>query len=239
MGHETARRRSERGAGLSCAVIFAVMITITGCKQDQRVASITDSARAARDSVVRDSTARARQDSINRAQPGYIIDSIFPPEEELRRFRKAIGGDSAKRFTGGSTSKDALVRRFIEALVKRDTNDLRAMAVHAREYADLIYLGSPNSHPPYHQPPDFAWRQMQDPSTAGLTKLMHVVAGKPMQFIAAPCEPKVLHEGKVTRYTGCLVRFVNAAGDTVTKRYFGSIVERDGQFKFLSYTNDI
>jgi hypothetical protein len=34
------------------------------------------------------------------------------------------------------------------------------------------------------------------------------------------------------------VRVVGEKGDTATKRYFGSIIERGGQFKFLSYTND-
>lgn len=58
-----------------------------------------------------------------------------------------------------------------------------------------------------------------------------------MKYVRHACEPKVLHEGRNTRYTGCIITIVDAAGDTVTERYFGSIIERDGRCKFLSYTN--
>lgn len=194
-------------------------------------------ARAAQDSARADDIARARQDSINRAQPGYVIDSILPPEEEMRRFRAALGGDSAVALVGGASSRTELVRRFVGALAANDTAKLLTMAVRGREFADLYYPGSPYSHAPYKQPPSFAWRLIQDPSTAGLTKLLDRLGGKPMSFVSERCEPKVAVEGRVRRYTGCLVTVVTAAGDTATKRYFGSIVELNGQFKFLSYSN--
>ena len=70
-----------------------------------------------------------------------------------------------------------------------------------------------------------------------MTKLLQRLGGKPMSFVDERCDPKVLREGRTTRYVGCLVTVVTSAGDTATKRYFGSIVERDHVFKFLSYTN--
>lgn len=191
----------------------------------------------ARDSARADSASRARQDSINRAQPGYVVDSILPPEEDLRRFRAAFREDSATRFVGGEPSREALVRRFVLAVTSGDTTSLRAMAVHGREFADLYYPESPYSRPPYRQPVSFAWRTIQDPSSAGLSKLLRAVGGRPMAYLSHRCDPAVLHEGRTTRYAGCLVTLRDARGEVVTKRYFGSIVERDGQFKFLSYTN--
>ena len=193
--------------------------------------SPSDSARA-------DSVARARQDSTNRAQPGYVIDSILPPAEELRRFRAALPGDSASRLAGGESSRTALVRRFVRALAASDTADLRMMAVHGREFADLYYPDSPYSRPPYHQPPSLAWRLIQDPSTTGLTKLLRRLGGTRLSFVTERCDPRVVREGRTTRYVGCLVTVVTPSGDTASKRYFGSIIERDHQFKFLSYTND-
>ena len=112
------------------------------------------------------------------------------------------------------------------------------MAVHAREFSDVYYPASPYSHAPYRQPVSFTWRMIQDPSTVGLGKLLKLVGGKPLRFVGERCDPKVLHEGKVTRYAGCLVTLRDEKGDTVTKRYYGSIVEYGGQFKFLSYTSD-
>ena len=216
------------------AATLAACAVLSACQSDGREVA----ARTPADSLSADSITRARQDSINRLQPGYVIDSIHSPEEEMRRFRAAFPGDSATSLVGGSASRDALVRRFVRALAANDTADLRAMAVRGREFADLYYPDSPYSHPPYHQPPSFAWRMIQDPSGAGLTKLLQRLGGKPMSFVSQRCDPRPLREGRTTRYAGCLVRVVGENGDTATKRYFGSIIERAGQFKFLSYTND-
>jgi len=85
----------------------------------------------------------------------------------------------------------------------------------------------------------FAWRMIQDPSAAGFTQLLRRLGGHPMRFVSERCEPRVVREGQVERYTGCLVRIVDERGDSVTKRLFGSIVSYRGRYKFLSYTNDI
>jgi len=194
---------------------------------------------APRDSARADELLRARQDSINRTLPGYVVDSIFPVDEELRRFRKALGGDSAIVFNGGSPSREALVRRFVTALAASDTNEFRSMVVHGREFANLYYPASPYSRAPYHQPPQLAWSLIQNPSTDGLTKLLRTMGGKPITYVAHKCDPKVLHEGRITRYAGCLVRITDAKGDTTTRLMFGSIVELGGEYKFLSYTNKL
>jgi hypothetical protein len=78
---------------------------------------------------------------------------------------------------------------------------------------------------------------IQNPSTSGLTKLLRTWGGKPVTYVSHRCDPKVAQEGRVTRYAGCLVRLVDPRGDTTSRLMFGSIVARDGVFKFLSYTN--
>src|SRR5678815_1044414 len=87
--------------GLFIGALFACDTSNTAAG---RVASRTDSVRA-------DSIARARQDSINRASPGYVIDSVLPVEEELRRFRAAVGGTTAtEELRHASLSRADLVR---------------------------------------------------------------------------------------------------------------------------------
>lgn len=213
--------------------LVAAVTLVSGCDRSETVFAASTPA----DSATADSIARARQDSINRTLPGYVVDSILPVEEELRRFRAALPGDSATRFTGGSSSREALARRFVRALVANDTADLKAMVVRGREFADLYYPESPYTHPPFRQSPALAWSLIQNPSTSGLTRLIRRLGGKPMTYVSHSCDPKVLHEGHNTRYAGCVLTIVDAEGNTVTKRYFGSIVERDGQYKFMSYTN--
>jgi len=218
-------------------IIIAAALVAVGCSAGE--SPRTDSLAARRDSIRVDSLARARQDSINRASPGYLVDSLLPPEEEARRFRAAAPGDSATALVGGEASRDVLVRRFVRSLASSDTSALRSMVVTPREFVDIYYQGSLYATGPYHQPVSFAWRMIQNASDAGFRKLLARAAGQPLTFVWQRCEPRVLHEGPVDRYTGCLVRIVDSRGDSVTKRLFGSIVSYRGAFKFLSYANDM
>src|ERR1700754_1736356 len=100
------------------AAIALLSGAIAGCESAHSESVTT------RDSARADSVARARQDSINRAQPGYVIDSILPVEEELRRFRDAIGGAPVTALSGGSPSRDALARRVVAAVTANDTTEM-------------------------------------------------------------------------------------------------------------------
>ena len=216
---------------------LSAALVVAGCAPHDLAGE--DSLALRRDSVRADSIVLARQDSVIRASPGYVIDSLLTPEEEARRFRAALPGDSATAFEGGEASRDALVRRFVRSLATADTNDLRTMVVNGREFVDIYYPASPYASGPYHQSVGFAWRLIQDPSGAGFRRLIGRLAGHPMTFVWQRCEPTVLREGDVDRHTGCLVRIVDERGDSITRRLFGSIVSHRGRYKFLSYTNDM
>lgn len=184
-----------------------------------------------------DSIARARQDSINRAQPGYVIDSVRPVEEELRRFREAIGGQPARELKKGSPSREALVRRLVLAVVARDTADLRAMSLTAREFADLVYPSSRFTRPPYRQSPELAWMLVMNPSASGFSRLIARRGGQPFEYEGHTCNPEPERQGRNTFWSECQLRLRNAAGETTTQRWFGSIIERDGLFKIVSFSN--
>jgi hypothetical protein len=210
----------------SCRLFLA--IAVLACERGQTVTP--DSARA-------DSLARARHDSINRAQPGYIVDSVLPVEEELRRFRAAIGGTPATALANGSASRRALAERFVNAVARSDTNDIRAMTVTAREFADLVYPTSPFTHPPYRQPPGLVWMQITRPSETGLTRLIARRGGQAFRLEDVTCKDKPDRQGENTLWEDCTLRLVNPARENVTERWFGSIIERAGTFKLVSLTN--
>jgi hypothetical protein len=213
-------------------LLLAATITLAACDRAQTVKVAT---RTPADSIRDDSIARARQDSINRAQPGYIIDSVLPVEEEMRRFREAIGGAPVTALANGSSSRDALVRRLVTAVSKQDSADVRAMTVSIREFADLIYPTSANTRPPYRQPPGLVWMQISNPSHAG--RLMKRRGGVQFQYVDHTCKPAPDIQGENKLWTGCQLRVVGPERDTTTQRWFGTIVERGGTFKFLSLAN--
>src|SRR5262245_66450399 len=91
---------------------FISALAIVACSRDAVKSAAADSGRAdsiRTDSIRRDSIARARQDSINRAQPGYVIDSTLPVQEELRRFPEAVGGKPVTALCDSRHSRDELV----------------------------------------------------------------------------------------------------------------------------------
>lgn len=219
----------------SPAVILSAIAIAGGCspRSDQRelAAATPDSARA-------DSVARARQDAINRVQPGYIVDSILPVEEELRRFRLDVVGNGARTLRDGSSTREALVKRFVRALVVLDSADLEAMLLDPKEFADLVYPESPYTRPPYRQAPGLVWDQIQNPSRSGLTRLIRRLGGQPLRYDGHKCAAQPDRQGRNRIWIGCVVSLVDRSGDIRKNRLFGSIIERDGNFKFVSYANE-
>jgi len=79
---------------------------------------------------------------------------------------------------------------------------------------------------------------MSEGSTRGLGRLLRRYEGRPLDVVSQACEATPKREGPNTLWERCRVRHVRAPGDTVTERLFGSILERDGRFKFVGYAND-
>src|SRR4051812_12390606 len=96
---------SLAAVALSCA--------IAACDSAPGAGASTVLAKGATDSLRSDSIARSRQDSIDRAQPGYVVDSVLPVEEEMRRFRAAVGGSEVAAFRRASATRDELVARLV------------------------------------------------------------------------------------------------------------------------------
>jgi hypothetical protein len=213
-----------------CAAVLAV-VACAPSREEQAQGIAADSVRA-------DSINRARQDSINRASPGYVVDSILPVEEEIRRFRVATGGQPVTALAGGSGSREALARRFMTALAANDSTDLRAMVLNAREFADLVYPESPYTHPPYRQSPALVWNQIQNPSASGYTRLVRRLGKQPLRYLDHACDANPDRQGRNLIWTNCFVRLAGPNGDTTSHRLFGSIIQRDRKFKIVSYKNE-
>lgn len=185
-----------------------------------------------------DSVARAERDSMNRATPGYVVDSILPIAEELRRFREGLP-TRPTALASGKPSRHALARAFVAALAARDTTVLRQMVLTRSEFAYLVYPSSPYTKPPYRQSPGLAWMQISTASTAGYSRLVDRLGGQLLAFEGVSCEPTPERQGENTVWRRCVVRVVNARGDAIEARLFGDILERSGSFKFVSYANDM
>lgn len=217
---------------LSTAILLAVALPLASCSGDVHNAAASVMA----DSARRDAIRLAREDSIRRHRPGYIIDSALSPEEALRRFRANISVVPSA-LVGGAASRETLVRRFARALQARDTIALRNMLLSRAEFAYLVYPSSRYTRPPYQQPPGIVWYQYTVSSDKGLTRLLSHVGGQPLNVIGVDCPAPPDTEGENRFWRACHARRVRAPGDTILDDLFGTIIERDGRMKFVSYAN--
>ncbi|MFN8571149.1 MAG: hypothetical protein U0132_03770 [Gemmatimonadaceae bacterium] len=202
------------------------------------VPSVTASRPDSLPSALRDSLARARQDSINRSQPGYVVDSIRPLAEEIRRFRE-LAGTPTSAFEGGTRSQRELIQAFAIALEQSDSSALNRLTISMREFAYLVYPSSPYVKAPYRQPPGLLWRTIAGPSVVGRARLLHRMGGHPLSLSGLSCDTAAERQGDNVLHPNCRVDIKQPDGAIVRRRLFGSIIERHGRFKFISLQNDI
>ena len=161
------------------------------------------------------------------------VDSVVPREVSIERFRQ--GTRQVTSFTGGAKSRDALVKAWVKAIEAADTVALKKMLINRDEFAWLYYPTASQGLPPYDLTPSLLWFMTDGQTTKGLRRLLEERAGKPLHFIGYSCDPKPTAEGENTVWGPCEIRQLRAPGDTVQERLFGLLVERGGEWKFLSY----
>ena len=170
-------------------------------------------------------------------KPGDKIDSILPMPEYLRRFRQGLSEPAG--LTGGATSRNELARRFLAAVTARDTAAFAALVVNRAEFAWLVFPQHRYHNPPYELDPEVFWLQVTAGSAKGLHRTLERYSGARLAMINIDCERDTLQltSGPARLWSSCAVRY-HVGDSTETRKLFGSIVERDGRMKLLSFAND-
>lgn len=167
-----------------------------------------------------------------------VVDSAISPWETLRRFR--VGLDSVARLdSDAAPSRDVLVSRFIDAVAARDTAALRRLRLSRAEFAYLYYPATPYTRPPYETAPGILWQLMSERSGSGMRRAVARVGGAPVRLLGYNCEREPKVEAANRFFERCILRYSRAGNASVEqRRLFGSIIVRDGRWKFVSYAND-
>ena len=207
-------------------ILLLLLLFGFGCTRDESAPGAADSAADAQAAHVAEVVAA-----------GGVVDSILPVGESLRRFRADIPErpDTLRR---ASTSLDELVARWATAVSERDIEALNAMVIDRAEFAWLYYPDSPMSKPPYEMPPGLLWSQIMANSDEGAKQLLVRFGGRSLKVRGLSCQPKK-SAGRNWMHEQCDVR-ASVDGTSIGKlRLFGSVIERDGRFKFLGYANSL
>ena len=167
---------------------------------------------------------------------GYIVDSILPIEEHLRRFRTGLA--QVDSLQGGADSKRELVKAFLAAVSARDSITLGHLLLSREEFAWLYYPAHAYGHPPYELDPGSFWTLIRGNSGKGYTRLLRDNGGHRLGYVKHGCNPSDAVQAPVREWNQCEVGLTRDGRRSV-KRMFGSIVAIGGRYKFVSYANDL
>ncbi len=204
-------------------VVTTIGSTLMGCRADRSPQQESEAARQA---------AHVQQVVAS----GGIVDSIVPVAEALRRFRVEIPKVDTLRH--GSRSTRALVSRLAQAVTAHDTAELNAMVLDRAEFAWLFYESSSLARPPYEAPPALLWGQIRTASDDGARKLLARLGGKTIRVSDLQCGEELV-EGENRLHQRCTVRFEAPGAPVLDGNLFGTIIERQGRFKFVGLGNRI
>jgi hypothetical protein len=170
-------------------------------------------------------------------QPGDVIDSILPMEEYERRFRSGL--PAVTEFTHGAPDRDALASRFLAAVEARDSVALARLAVSRGEFAWLVFPHHRYRLPPYELDPGIFWMQLTASSSKGLARVLERHGGQRLVFRGIACTADTVQftGGSVRGWSDCTLDY-QASDSLLTRRLFGTVVERDGAWKLLGFAND-
>lgn len=168
---------------------------------------------------------------------GGTVDSILPVAVHLERFRAGL--PRVDTLASASPSIEALVRRLAAALEARDTVAMNAMVLSRSEFAYLFYPGSAMSKPPYEAPPELLWGQILASSDDGAGKLLARFGGTKARISALRCPNAPEQEGANRLHTRCEAEIRAPGVEALKGNLFGTIIERDGRFKFVGFANRV
>lgn len=192
-------------------------------------------ASSTRTEITSDSALRSRQDSIARAQPGYVVDSILPIAEQLRRFREGL--PEVRVFADGAPTHEALVRAITDGVARADTAALRRLTVNRAEYAWLVYPTSVHARGPLQQAPQITWHMLVMRNRIGLSRLLARLGGQVGDIVSHRCEA-VTAGARMRDAVTCVARRRGDDGVFRDGRLLGALVERGGAWKVMSWEND-
>lgn len=136
---------------------------------------------------------------------------------------------------GGLASLEELCCVFVERLNRGDRNGLAALAIGAKEFADLVFPHLPAARPGSNLTPEFLWAQTEMRSRIGLDDTLRY-AGRGFVFLGVSVgDVEIL--GACRLFREVRLDLQDAAGRRIRQRLFGSVLECGGRYKLYSFVH--
>ncbi|MCY4661436.1 MAG: hypothetical protein OXF93_16755 [Acidobacteria bacterium] len=135
-------------------------------------------------------------------------------------------------------SPDALSHAVLAALADEDAGYLASLALSELEFRTVVWPELPSSRPERGLPFDYVWGDLNQKSTNALRRLVARHGGRRYTLRA------VAFRGETTPYETyrvhreAILDLLDDEGNELTLPFFGSVLERGGEFKLFSYVVD-
>lgn len=138
-------------------------------------------------------------------------------------------------WEGAFESVEALGERVVIALNRGDEEELHRLRVTKEEYLGWMWPQFPASRPPIGFPPEFAWSNLETRSRVALSKALRSYGKSRLRYVGIRFERPEERYRNFRLKRGSVLVVQTPQGQQITLRFLGSVVERNGQYKLLSY----
>jgi hypothetical protein len=135
-------------------------------------------------------------------------------------------------------SVESLARAVLQAMERRDLEELHALALNREEFTAHVWPELPAARPERNLSSAFVWGDLNQKSNIMLRETLSEHGGKKYQLV------RVRFLGRTTPYQSYVVHresevtVTDPDGRERQMRLFGSVIERAGRFKVFSYVID-
>ena len=132
-------------------------------------------------------------------------------------------------------SPDQVGLAVVDALNRKDIEQLDRLRVQRKAYLDWIWPAFPASRPPNNFPGDFAWSNLNKKCNIGMKKWIAHLGGYNLKFVDIRFDrPPETYDG-FQLLRGTVLTLQNAAGEKRELKILGSVVVKNSRYKLLSY----
>jgi hypothetical protein len=148
-------------------------------------------------------------------------------------------GRASGELTGGASSPRRLVEQVLDAVADRDTAALLDMLVDADEYDRIVYpeLGAhyAAARDTRSETRQFLWENQRLDALKGMRSAMRELGGRRLSFVTIEFTEGEQRFQSYRLMEGGVVSVVDADGTPATLHMLGTMIEKSGRYKLLSY----
>lgn len=145
--------------------------------------------------------------------------------------------DAAPPLANTQSSAPGVASAVLDALARRDRQNLDALALTEQEFRDHVWPYLPAARPERNLPFSYVWLDLHQKSHQNLTVTLAEYGGRRWDLLAVGFDGETDY-GAYRVHRNARLQVRDSAGARTDVRLFGSMIQMDGRWKVFSYVVD-